>query len=69
MQVAEVCGMCMPWFLLLAAKVAITNIQTDWSAVIACSGTIFSAERYGHAFMVTVNALLIIFCGWHPHED
>ena len=27
--------------------------------------TIFSANCYGHAFMVTVNALQPIFCGWY----
>ena len=46
--------------LLLAATVAITNIQTDWSDVIACTtakGTTFTAECYAHALMIRMNAL------------
>ena len=34
---AEACGTCMPQLLLIAATVAITNSQMDWSDVIECT--------------------------------
>ena len=36
--------------------VAITNTQTDFSDVIACTRNNFTAECQGNAFMVTINA-------------
>jgi len=43
--------------------VAITNIQTDYSDVIAWTRSNIHVDCYGHAFMVTIN---LIFSSWCP---